>query len=531
MSSKPLKILVSGDVEGKFTTLFSRVNGIIKKNGPFDLLICVGEFFHGEGSREEWEKYQKGELKVPMPILILGPTKQGNTIYYTEEKGGDLCENVTYLGRQGLFTGSSGLKIAYLSGRDGVTEENPKLSFNKEDVHNLMMSASAESNFKGVDVLLTAQWPKGVEKYAQEPEGVDSMECGSAALAQLVLALKPRYQFTTGEGTFYERKPYRNHKVLTESAKHVTRFIGLAKVGNTQKKKFLYAFNILPMSKMSTSELVKQPPDVSECPFTFDISSAPRQSKDDDAPQFFYDMNQRDQGGRKRRREGGDSREGRPQKKQPQPTGPCWFCLSSPEVEKHLVVSVAEDCYLALAKGGLTPDHVLILPIGHHQSTVQAPSDVIAEIEKYKSGLKKCFRKQGKAVVFFERNYRTQHLQIQAVPFPLSLGEDEIKEIFLDSAHNHPHPFELHEIPKLSDLKQIVPAGAPYFYVELPSGEKLLHRIKKGFPLQFGREVMASKEILDMEEKTDWKNCKLTKGEETEAAQSFRKLFQDFDCI
>jgi hypothetical protein len=29
-----------------------------------------------------------------------------------------------------------------------------------------MSSASAEPNFKGVDVLLTSQWPKGVEKYA-----------------------------------------------------------------------------------------------------------------------------------------------------------------------------------------------------------------------------------------------------------------------------------------------------------------------------------------------------------------------------
>ena len=24
----------------------------------------------------------------------------------------------------------------------------------------------------------------------------------------------------------------------------------------------------------------------------------------------------------------------------PQPRGPCWFCLSSPEVEKHLIVSI-----------------------------------------------------------------------------------------------------------------------------------------------------------------------------------------------
>ena len=32
---------------------------------------------------------------------------------------------------------------------------------------------------------------------------------------------------------------------------------------------------------------------------------------------------------------------------------------------------------------------------------------------RYKHALKKCFKKQGKAVVYFERNYRTQHLQIQ----------------------------------------------------------------------------------------------------------------------
>lgn len=39
--------------------------------------------------------------------------------------------------------------------------------------------------------------------------------------------------------------------------------------------------------------------------------------------------------------------------------------------------------YLALAKGGLVPDHVLILPIGHYQSTVVAPPETIEEIEKY----------------------------------------------------------------------------------------------------------------------------------------------------
>lgn len=29
----------------------------------------------------------------------------------------------------------------------------------------------------------------------------------------------------------------------------------------------------------------------------------------------------------------------------------CWFCLASPSVEKHLVITVGNSTYLALAKG------------------------------------------------------------------------------------------------------------------------------------------------------------------------------------
>lgn len=29
----------------------------------------------------------------------------------------------------------------------------------------------------------------------------------------------------------------------------------------------------------------------------------------------------------------------------------CWFCLASPSVEKHLIVTVGNETYLTLAKG------------------------------------------------------------------------------------------------------------------------------------------------------------------------------------
>ncbi len=75
-------------------------------------------------------------------------------------------------------------------------------------------------------------------------------------------------------------------------------------------------------------------------------------------------------------------------------------------MEKHLVVSIGDHAYMALAKGGLTPEHVMILPIAHYASSMDIPEEVEKEVSKFKSALKKCFKKRGKAVVFYERNYK-----------------------------------------------------------------------------------------------------------------------------
>lgn len=73
----------------------------------------------------------------------------------------------------------------------------------------------------------------------------------------------------------------------------------------------------------------------------------------------------------------------------------------------------ALQCYLAMAKGSLTPLHMLILPIGHFQSVVELSDEVLLEMEKYKSALKSFYKSKGERCVLFERNYRSQHLQLQ----------------------------------------------------------------------------------------------------------------------
>ncbi|XP_005566242.1 CWF19-like protein 1 isoform X1 [Macaca thibetana thibetana] len=524
--------LACGDVEGKFDILFNRVRAIQKKSGNFDLLLCVGNFF-GSTPDAEWEEYKTGIKKAPIQTYVLGANNQETVKYFQDADGCELAENITYLGRKGIFTGSSGLQIVYLSGTESLNEPVPGYNFSPKDVSSLRTMLCTTSQFKGVDILLTSPWPKYVGNFGNSSGEVDTKKCGSALVSSLAMGLKPRYHFAALEKTYYERLPYRNHVVLQENAQHATRFIALANVGNPEKKKYLYAFSIVPMKLMDAAELVKQPPDVTENPYRKSGQEASIGKQipapvEESACQFFFDLNEKQ--GRKRSSTGRDSKSPHPKqpRKPPQPPGPCWFCLASPEVEKHLVVNIGTHCYLALAKGGLSDDHVLILPIGHYQSVVELSAEVVEEVEKYKATLRRFFKSRGKRCVVFERNYKSHHLQLQVIPVPVSCcATDDIKDAFITQAQEQ--QIELLEIPEHSDIKQIAQPGAAYFYVELDTGEKLFHRIKKNFPLQFGREVLASEAILNIPGKSDWRQCQISKEDEETLARRFQKDFEPYD--
>ncbi|XP_026182623.1 CWF19-like protein 1 [Mastacembelus armatus] len=547
MGEQPVRVLACGDVEGKLNVLFTRVQTIQKKTGQFDLLLCVGEFFGTTPEAEaEWQQYRTGAKKAPIHTYILGAASQETLKNFPSADGCELAENITYLGRRGVFTGVSGLQIAYVSGQEALQEPAPAHCFTSKDLIALVGPLTSSSKFRGVDILLTSQWPRGVWQYANNPE-VNTKSCGSSSVADLADKLKPRYHFAALEGAHYERLPYRNHVVLQENAQHVSRFIALATVNNPGKKKYLYAFNIIPMKTMDPSELVKQPQDVTENPYRRSTKDKPdtqmkglsTTEEEEPARQFFFDLSKTQGGaprgrGRKRHPDGDgrdqqhDGHHQKQPRRHPQPTGPCWFCLASPQVEKHLVISIGTDCYLALAKGGLTTHHMLILPIGHYQSVVELSSEVVEEMEKYKSALKSFYKSRGERCVLFERNYKSQHLQLQVVPVPLDrCTTEDIKEAFTVQAQEQ--EMELMEIPQHTDLKQIAPPGTPYFYVELDSGEKLFYRIQKRFPLQFGREVLASEAVLNMPTRADWRECKQSRDEEEDTCKQLRDAFQPYD--
>lgn len=110
----------------------------------------------------------------------------------------------------------------------------------------------------------------------------------------------------------------------------------------------------------------------------------------------------------------------------------CWFCLASPAVEKHLVITVGNCCYLTLAKGGMVDEHFLICPMEHFQSSLAATEDIRREMAQFKDALRKFYDRNDQVPVFFERNYKTSHMQLQVVPIPKQATR-ELKEIFLVS--------------------------------------------------------------------------------------------------
>ena len=65
-----------------------------------------------------------------------------------------------------MYTTGSGLQIAYLSGRESG-DSLDDTHFSHHDLEALkVICKMSDSKYKGVDVLLTSQWPHGVDKYA-----------------------------------------------------------------------------------------------------------------------------------------------------------------------------------------------------------------------------------------------------------------------------------------------------------------------------------------------------------------------------
>lgn len=213
---------------------------------------------------------------------------------------------------------------------------------------------------------------------------------------------------------------------------------------------------------------------------------------------------------------------------------PCWFCLSSPNVEKHLIFAIGEYCYLTLAKGGLTDDHLLVIPIEHYQATIDRDNsrELLEELDRFKSSLVKLFERHSKGVVFFERNFRSVHWQLQVIPVPNERMDDIENKIKSISSDLH-KGLDYIDIPKTCSIRDMVPSRAPYMFWQIePLGKQFVSQISVKndyFPLQLGRTTLAAPSILDKEDYIDWKKCVKSKDDYIKLADELKSRYSEFD--
>lgn len=417
-----------------------------------------------------------------------------------------------------MFTLAAGFTVAYLSGLEAKEGSKETCQFDKKDVtavrNSCLKNFTNMDDYRGIDFLLTSQWPSGL--VADEPNT-------SKLISFLSMGVRPRYHFCGMNNKHFEKPPFRLPAQNSRSIEAVSRFIALAKQSNTTKSKFLYALNVAPLSTMRLTDLMQQSTDEVECPYiAIDFSDVAGQANE--STQFFWNTDDAGGDGRKRSQ---NSENQRKKFKPMMDQEKCWFCLSSGDVEKHLIISIGDNFYIALAKGPVNNFHALILPVNHVQSSANLSEEHFQELELFKRALKKFYESKDMCAVFFERNYKTSHMQVNAIGINKDV-EWNIKETFTDKAEEFSLTFET--IPKLMSAKDL-PERSPYFVVELPTNETMITRQMNRFPINFGRDFLCSESILNCEDKIDWRNCQLSKGIEEDLVRTFRVGYKEFDFI
>lgn len=501
------------------------------------MLVCVGDFLGPDDSAESvLAPYRSGDKVVPLRTYVLaGCIDPLNPLLAEVGPGGELAPDIVYLGISGTAD-LAGLRVAFISGGSDGSEVPP-------DAVSSLRACSIEAGFDGVDLLLSCAWPKGFFRQMDEtslPADLlpdrDLPEVGLDSLADLAVALRPRYHFCGGEGQFWHRPPYR-----LPNSTHVCRMVGLSRVQEDKKQVWLKAFGLVPAGAMRGAAPAP-PGDTTDCPYPHAAALDTRSECND----FKLGRCQRGDKCKYKHVEGEPSAKRQKADLVKDSRGwvaqSCWFCVSSPQFESHLVTSIGSGIYLTLAKGPLVPNHALVIPISHTPCSLMLSTEEASEVQLYVDALRACFAARGRALLLFERflgstssRAQFEHMHLQALPLEPEHAS-RVGNAF--RAQGAKSGIEFESLPPGTPLKDHLEHGEAFFAAELPSGEKLLHRLARNprrHPLQFGREVVAS--LIGAPERADWKLCMPrpipgggTQAElEEELASTFKDIFREFE--
>ncbi|CAR27251.1 hypothetical protein ZYGR_0I05250 [Zygosaccharomyces rouxii] len=402
--------------------------------------------------------------------------------------------------KNGIYKSASKLKIGYFTG----SNEEELSKFNDP-----------------VDILITPECSVAIGKeHLKTP--------GNSQVDEVVKLSHPKYHFTyTDPNSFVELEPF-----FWQEDQKVTRFINLAAYGS--KNKWAYAFNI------DTDVDVPLPSELMNNPYISNQST------------------------RKHPRESAQLGE-EPQKKKP--TGEvkkvlpvtCHFCFTNPDIEDHMVISIASKSYVTTAKGPLSiprgdmdfSGHCLIIPIEHVPKLNREDKDFFQnelrqELLRYENSITQMnFKKFDMSTVVFEiHSDNMVHFHKQVVPIPKFLtmkfpGALD-RQVHINNekfGRNRNIEFEFFESPEDPKYKEIVnDPKSNYMMFSIYETPEAPPRVYLGkfdandrIDLQFGRRTLAF--LLHLPNRVNWRSpaCLQSKEQEEAEVSRFQKAYGDYD--
>lgn len=644
----PAKVLFSGECRGQYDTLLKRVKAVHSKNGPFDVLFCIGQFFGNTDN--ELSKVLDFAKALPIPAYFIGAYGNSSApaiVAALQTAGAE--GNLHYLGASGVAKVSS-LCVAFLDGthranyyasgtRGGALAcgcySQADVSFLKDELQHLEGE---------LDFLLTCEWPLHIlDGVAAPPPGVQG-GAGSSIVGDLADLARPRYHIAAGQPVFFARGPYINKDMGVGI--RATRFVALAPVavaasGEAPPPKFLHALGLVAGSDMDAASLAALPEGATPSPYEEArerARTAKRQKEEFQGQDWRWQTSKRQRHEREQRHAmaaagggagGGaglqgdanvvrDSRKsvfvrnlpydagheditsffsqagkvvdvrrgtaddgratghalvqfdrvdcvalacqlsgtqlmgrelqveqaGRGETRNPSGPPPgaavadCWFCLSADAADLSLVASVGDEVYLALDKGPITPNHVLLVPVEHMSSSLALSGPALAELERYLAALRGAARARGMVAVGFERFLRLRGRGGNHCHVNMILVEEgaagRTEEAF--RAACQASGVSLHHVAAVGGDAEGTRAAlldavgdCEYIMAFLPDGSRLIAPLLGGvrLPMSLGREVLA--DLAGVPTRADWKAATAEPAEVQRNVEAFKRLFKPFD--
>mmetsp|Transcript_1716 Transcript_1716/g.3664 ORF Transcript_1716/g.3664 Transcript_1716/m.3664 type:complete len:385 (-) Transcript_1716:2-1156(-) len=305
-----------------------------------------------------------------------------------------------------------------------------------------------------VDVLCSREWPQGVLNNTISSPHISRTQSDIAAISAFKAA--PRFHIAAGEAAFFKRPPYINERTL-----RVTQFVGLAALSRDSSEAYMYALDIVGRDLADPAELNKLPDETTACPYSFPKEEPKMAPVKSTAPDLS-----------------------------------CWFCLANPQVDEHLVLKVFTHSYLALSKGPVVPEHLLVIPILHCNNSLNLPIEVREEIEGVVEALKESMRE---AMVYELCTAETQHMHINIIP-----GINELPGITSLKSLCKAAQLHAQELSGADSLETMNIKDHPFMLAQFNS-HKFLTYLKKS-RTNLGRDMAC--DILNLPERKDWRSVK-----------------------